>query len=398
MHKTMMTRSQQQFLELLRAGLWGKAADTSLFQGEVDWKAVLRIAKEQTVTAIVAEGIETLPADMWPPKEAIRSLLMMRAKTSQMHQLLNSTLIQAVKALDADGIPSVLLKGQGVAQNYRHPESRTCGDIDLYVGEENCIRACRVIQSISKKDFIEDVSKYALHRDIELNGVTIEMHRRTSGTANNRQNRAIDRWNLESLDAHFTSNRVTDGPITDGQLPVVMFDGYPVNLPPRTFDAVFILHHAARHMITEGVGLRQICDWTMFLHKHHTEINLSELEEKLHTFRMEEVWKEFGLLAVNILGLNPDSLPLVNIEDRSGKSESSDKTALLLHHIFASGNFGHYDTNGRDHSQTNIIKRKWRSLRVQTQRFGKLYRIFPRFTLSYIIGWYPSALRRLFKK
>ena len=129
-----MTKYQQQFIELLRAGLWGRAADAALFRDGVDWKAVLRIAKEQTVSVIVADGIETLPAELWPPKEVMLKLMMLRVKTSQMHALLNSTLNQIVGALDAQGVPSVLLKGQGVAQNYRKPESRTCGDIDLYTG------------------------------------------------------------------------------------------------------------------------------------------------------------------------------------------------------------------------------------------------------------------------
>ena len=58
-----MTRSQQQFLELLRSGLWGKPADASIFQGEIDWQSIVRIAKEQTVQVLVANGIETLPKE-----------------------------------------------------------------------------------------------------------------------------------------------------------------------------------------------------------------------------------------------------------------------------------------------------------------------------------------------
>ena len=42
-----MTRHQTQFLELLRAGLWGLPADPSHFQtGATDWNAILKIAKE----------------------------------------------------------------------------------------------------------------------------------------------------------------------------------------------------------------------------------------------------------------------------------------------------------------------------------------------------------------
>ena len=123
--KPTTTFAQQQFLELLRAGLWGTPADPALFTEEAtDWKEILRIAKEQTVQVIVADGIETLPKEKWPPKQAMIRLMMTRVKTSQMHTLLNTTLCQVVNALNAEGIPSVLLKGQGVAKNYRLPESR----------------------------------------------------------------------------------------------------------------------------------------------------------------------------------------------------------------------------------------------------------------------------------
>ena len=63
-----MNKSQTQFLELLRAGLWGVAADPDNFKpGSVDWQDVLRIAKEQTMLVVVADGIEMLPQALWPP-------------------------------------------------------------------------------------------------------------------------------------------------------------------------------------------------------------------------------------------------------------------------------------------------------------------------------------------
>ena len=76
-----MNRSQTQFLELLRAGLWGVPANADDFRpGSVDWLAVLRIAKEQTMMVVVTDGIETLPRELWPPKEVMMKLAMMRLK------------------------------------------------------------------------------------------------------------------------------------------------------------------------------------------------------------------------------------------------------------------------------------------------------------------------------
>lgn len=141
-----MNKIQIQFLELLRAGLWGVAPESDNFKPDsIDWQAVLRIAKEQTMMAVVADGIETLPKELWPPKEVMMKLAMMRLKIEQTHVLLNSTIAQIVRALDAQGVPSVLLKGQGIAQNYLSPESRTCGDIDLYTGHGGYHKAFEII-------------------------------------------------------------------------------------------------------------------------------------------------------------------------------------------------------------------------------------------------------------
>lgn len=381
--KPTITFAQQQFLELLRAGLWGTPADPALFTEEAtDWKEILRIAKEQTVQVIVADGIETLPKEKWPPKQAMIRLMMTRVKTSQMHTLLNTTLCQVVSALNAQDIPSVLLKGQGVAKNYRLPESRMCGDIDLYVGNNHFDRASEAIRKLNPTIIKEDIEHDHLHRSYEINGVTLELHQKASTSANKRQDRFLDRWTFEHLNKHFQN----------GTLPTVMIGQGPVQVAPADYDCVFILHHAIRHMITEGISLRQICDWTMYLHRHHSDINETELQKTLEKFHMSTIWKEFGILAVNILGLDQKELPL------PPENLNSKKTNHILNNIFSSGNFGHYDKNGRTPHERNVIKRKWRSLCVQTLRFFKLSRIFPRFTLSYSAGWYPDAIARLFSR
>ena len=381
--KPTITFAQQQFLELLRAGLWGTPADPALFTEEAtDWKEILRIAKEQTVQVIVADGIETLPKEKWPPKQAMIRLMMTRVKTSQMHTLLNTTLCQVVNALNAEGIPSVLLKGQGVAKNYRLPESRMCGDIDLYVGKENFEKASDVICTLGPTHVKEEKEQDSLHRNFTLNGAEIELHKHSTESANKKQKTLINEWTQKGLDNHFY----------DGSLPTINFGDTAVNIPSANFNAVFLLHHAARHMITEGISLRQICDWAMYLYQHHTEINESELQETLDKLHMSTIWKEFGILAVTMLHLDATALTA------APKEFKSSKTTLLLENIFKSGNFGRYDNYRRTPNESSYIKRKWRSLCFQTLRFIKIYPLFPRFTISYSLGWFPSAVVRLLKK
>lgn len=374
-----MTTAQQQFLELLRAGLWGKPAASELFPVEkTDWPGIMRIAKEQTVAMIVADGIETLPTELWPAKEMMMKLMMVRVKTGQMHLLLNTTLNQIVTALNAEGIPSVLLKGQGVAQNYRKPESRSCGDIDLYTGLRGYEKACGIIESLSSKNG-KDGIECDHHMHLSLNGVEIEVHRHADMMQGKKLNRSLQKWTQESIDADFGTDR----------LPKWDNNGTKISLPSPTFDAYFILHHAVRHMTTEGVGFRQICDWCMYLDKHHTEIDTTVLKKRLKEFNMECIWNEFSLLAVNTLGLSEDKLPLKPARKHSSKTER------ITEHIFISGNFGRYDSNGRIHTEVPYLKRKWRSFRFQSSRLFKLSSLFPLYTTSYMWHWFTGAICKL---
>ena len=375
-----MNRAQTQFLELLRAGLWGVAADPENFKpGSVDWRAVLRIAKEQTMLAVVADGIETLPKELWPPKEVMMKLAMMRLKIEQTHVLLNSTIAQIVRALDAQGVPSVLLKGQGIAQNYRRPKSRTCGDIDLYTGHGGYQKAFEIIEGLHEGQAHKEAAECEHHLHTSLNGVEVEIHRLASFLHGKRMNANFQKWTQESMDALFGTDRLA---VWDN-------GGTPVTLAPATYNAFFILHHAVRHMTTEGVGFRQICDWTMLLHKCQAQVDVELLGRKLKELYMERIWQEFGRLAVGFLGLPASELPLAPADLTPGR-----KTHELLQHIFISGNFGRFDANGRDHSQVPYLVRKWRSFTFQSRRLMKLFGLFPGYSLAYMWHWFTGAIMR----
>lgn len=378
-----MTREQQQFLELLRAGLWGRKADAALFEGGCNWKSVLRTAVEQTVQIVVADGLETLPEQLWPPKEAMLKLTMTRVRTGQMHQLLNTTLAQATNLLHAEGIPSVLLKGQGVAQNYIRPESRMCGDIDLYVGKDNFLKSYDILKELEGAECSKDahlLPEEDLHATIKIGQAYIELHKRADNLTG-RKDKSLQQWTKEKLDGH----------MTDSTLPNWNNNGTAVQTPDPTFDAFFILHHAIRHMISEGIGFRHICDWAMFLHKHHNEVDVAELAAKLSEYSMKTPWKEFSIIAHKHLGLPKEFIPLYPQDDRSGKTDK------ILSLIFSSGNFGKYDKDRRRATEPNYIKRKWHSLRSQTLRLFRHFNLFPSLTLSYGFHWLIGALRRLLK-
>ena len=184
---------------------------------------------------------------------------------------------------------------------------------------------------------------------------------------------------MESMDDLFGS----------GELETWDNGGTAVCLAPAKFNAFFILHHAVRHMTTEGVGFRQICDWTMLLHRCHAQVDVEVLRRKLKELNMVKVWHEFGRLVVNFLGLPKEELPFApkNIAPTR-------RTYLLLRHIFMSGNFGQFRAKGGADSNSLYVVRKWHNFIYQSKRMAKLYRLFPRYAKVYIWEWFTDAVVR----
>ena len=375
-----MNRSQTQFLELLRAGLWGVDVNPDNFKPEcTNWKAITRLAYDHAVNVIIADAMETLPKEYCPPEDVILRFAMSRTRTLQRHKLLSATINQIVNAFNEQGVHSVLLKGQAVAQNYRNPMSRSCGDIDLYTGLDGYDKAVEIIASLNqgKEHVYAEECIYHLHTC--LNDIDVEIHRHASFIHGQRLNAKFQEWTRESIDQFFGT----------GKLETWDNDGTAIALPTPTFNAFYVLHHAVRHMTTEGIVLRQVCDWMMLLHKYHSQIDADLLHRKLKEFHMETVWKEFSRLAVNFLGLPKDELPIPMIN-----LDPTNVTYKLMRHILIPGNFVSSDRKDKVRSNMPYLKWKWRSFRYQANRLLNLFKLFPYYASSYMWHWSTGALVR----
>ena len=374
-----ITVVQKQFLELLRAGLWGGCPDVTLFQGEVNWKAIFKIAREQAVQVLVADGMEALPEHLAPKKETIYKVAIRRTTNSLANKVQKSLINRITTLFNEEGIPSILLKGQGVAQNYQKPDSRMCGDIDIYVGMDNFHKACEILRREGAEELIHQ-DEHEFHIAFDLDDKTIEVHKKSDVIHGRKLNDSLQKWTTIHLDAK----------LADGTLPKWNNDGTLINIPDPTYNAFYIIHHAVRHMLGEGIGLRHVCDWMIFLHTHQDQIDTEELKAKLAEYKIATAWGQFGALATKYLGFPEEHLLVPPINQNESKAE------LLLQHIFSTGNFGQYSKEKRD-SKSRYLKRKWHNFRFQMSRLFKLYRILPDYTINFGCGWLTNAIYRFFR-
>lgn len=145
-----MNQSQKLLFLLLRAALFEEKIDASKFV-EADWKQIFYLSDIQTVASLVLDGIGMLPHSVLQiPFDKKMMLFAKMQRMEQINTLHRCVIVKIDKALKADGIQAVFMKGQTVALRYPNPLHRTPGDIDFVVAPEDFNRTMAVMEKLEK--------------------------------------------------------------------------------------------------------------------------------------------------------------------------------------------------------------------------------------------------------
>lgn len=355
--------NQELFISLLRNALWGGELDIDVANFSCkDLDSVVKIAKSQTVLGMVANevmktsSLSSLLTD--ENKVGLKRFVMSNLTTGQM---LNNALINIVQELRKHGIDPVLLKGQGIAKYYPVPELRQCGDIDIYVGQENFVKACEVISAMSTPEDHQGNILSLKHYHTRIGHAFIEIHRYTDVYWPSRYDRVYQ--------------KISDDGMHSDMVPLD-FSGVPVMSPAVNFNVFFIFNHFWHHFIADGVGLRQICDWVRLLHVNHGKINLDYLSNVLCEMKLMKEWKVFGYIAVNTLGLPVDEMPFYDPMYKNTAEK-------VLELIMLEGNFGKENLKGYKRPK-GYVAGKWYSFKKRFSRNFRVLRIFPKESMRHM--------------
>ena len=285
-----MKTPESALFHLLSCVVKGTAPEASLFanMGAGEWDALYKLAKEQGVTALVFDKLESLPAEVAPPKQLM--LQWFSHTLSIGKQMERKYLVAAdfAERLAAANIPVVVLKGFAIAAYYPQPLHRECGDLDCYMlgkmaeGEAVAASFGAVVEEANYK-----------HSHIKYKGLTIENHK------------------------YFTSfNNTARGKGTEAALKQLIFAQAPARWdnsallrPNATFNALFLAKHALRHFIDEAICLRHIMDWALFLKAEAANVDWQLLRPHLEASRVLPFAQLLTRISQRHLGL-PASTPL----------------------------------------------------------------------------------------
>lgn len=340
---------QQAFFSLVRAGLWDTPADAALFRGltPAQWQELHRLAHTQSLLAVVFDGLNTLPADLRPPRPLYLQWAAQTLQIEQANDRLDRMIVRLDRLYTDAGLHPVLLKGQGMAACYRQPRHRQCGDIDVYLGKDGQPRANRLLLEDGAQETGEESDKHASY---ELDGVHVENHRLVNRTnnplANRRFRRLVREWYPQG-----TERRI--GMAT----------------PPPTFNALYIFLHAFEHFLNSGIGLRQLCDWCCLLRTRRADLDDARFVRDLRRLGLLRAARAFGYVCVSRLGLPSDCLPF----DTEGCRRLGED---LVDEIFATGNFGKHDRRVAPRPK-GYWRGKWHTFCRATRRVARLYGYAP---------------------
>ena len=336
-----MNRIEQNLFALLRLGLGADSLQdaTGICISPEDWVKLYDLASKLSVVGIAYAGICMLPKDRQPPLD-LAFQWASEAETVRGHnRMVNREAANLTELFKAQGRRTAILKGAANARLYPDAFIRQCGDIDIWVegGRESVVALLQDLgmmsrDSVTMKSFffsrnkpyeelyaeakeILSVSGHHVHLTQSLNGIEVEVHfKPSSGNQNPITNKRLQNY----LSAEF-GNVV---PVPEGFC-----------VPSLRFALAMQLSHIQRHLVTGGVGLKQVVDYFVLLQNASDEDRL-EIAGLLCGFGLYRTCGALMWVLGQCLGLKRECM-LCAPDARRGRR--------MLGQILLGGNFGFYE-------------------------------------------------------
>lgn len=248
---------------LLRLALSNGGEDVSIFEGMSagEWSDVYELSVRHGVMAIAFDGMRRLPENLQADFDNRIQWGYNAEHAEQTYNRQKSVAESVCRVFAENGIRTMIMKGLSVADYYPVPSHRQFGDIDMYLmgdyDKGNAIVASKGI---------EVRYEFFVHSEFRIRGINFENHKTFVNARVNRTGAYVQAA-LEGLAKNIRPLESVKGAYA----------------PSAEFNALYLTRHATWHYAREGIKLRDVCDWAMFLRKEvsgmDTELVMRMLRE-----------------------------------------------------------------------------------------------------------------------
>ncbi len=271
--------------------------DDCLVPIDADWEKVNRMSSVQGVTALVYDGIQALyrlhPDRVIPLDKEYKALKYDWFGSVLSMELSYDNHIKVVKDLfdfyRSNGIKMLLLKGLGLSVYYPIPSHRPTGDIDIYLFGRQ--REGDRIMSSEKGISIKTTSEH--HTVFSFEGVTVENHYDFINTRIRKSGKPFDALLKSSVSE---PTRTVFGSVI---------------VPDPQFNMLFLMKHMSGHFASEGIAIRHILDWALFIKSESNNLDWGSFYSICKTYNTDRFVSAINAICVDHLGFDSSFFPIL---------------------------------------------------------------------------------------
>ena len=306
---------------LLRLAV-GTAGSERIATEGVAWAEVYNMARKQGVLAIAFDGLTKLSEqDKELAKSFPLSLKMQwinaMLSVEKRYDYSREVCAELAERWAEQGIKTLCLKGMAFSTYYPVPNHRECGDFDCYLFE-NYAKGNSLARELGA--YVDD--GWYKHSEIIYRKVMIENHQYIVAV---RGGERLKR--LHNLLDTMARTEVCK-PIFDTK----------IEMPSAMFNALFLNHHSLTHFLSEGIRLRHILDWAMFIEKEQENLDWERFYSICEEYDLRKFVDCATALAVEIFNIkitNPKIVVTSPYAERVLDSVLNDDNAVFSQNVGA---------------------------------------------------------------
>lgn len=335
------------------------------------WDEILETAKKHNVLSLLCDTVEGLKC---VPEYVVRRTEEYTRKICQVNYRLFIMTRLIIESLEREGIKSCVIKGIATAAEYRIPEVRKSGDIDILLADASKINAA--VEVMEQLGFVKDEKQWTLHHVVMTKGKVIaEVHTRPAEPFDSDSINAYMESLMSDVKTHMREDEVF---------------GISFRKLDDAYHAYELLLHMIQHFLNSGFGLKLLCDWVVFWNKERDSADCETYLKMINDSGVKKFSDTVTSVCIKYLGLNENNVGWMQLSDDARNGKQSAYTDEFMNEVIRSEEFGKNSSDRvvavRGTGISAYFKELHHQMKNSFPRAGKCFLIWP-------LLWFITAFR-----